>query len=77
MARRPWRDRTALANGRGGVAQLSGAAAENEEEQSDAMIDLAKVEGRVKASSVKKVGEIVDKHPEQTVAIVRSWLHQE
>ncbi len=41
------------------------------------MIDIDRVEGRVKASSVKRVGEIVDKHPEETLAIVRGWLHSE
>ncbi|HSR70963.1 MAG TPA: flagellar basal-body MS-ring/collar protein FliF, partial [Kiloniellales bacterium] len=46
----------------------------NEIEQ---MIDLNKVEGRVRASSVKKIGEIVDKHPDEAVAIIRSWLYQE
>jgi flagellar M-ring protein FliF len=40
------------------------------------MIDLSRVDGRVKASSVKKVGEIVDKHPEEAVAILRSWMYQ-
>lgn len=43
----------------------------------EAMIDLNRVEGRVKASSMKKIGEIVDKHPEEAVAIVRSWMYQE
>ncbi len=41
----------------------------------DQMIDLNQVEGRVRASSVKKIGEIIEKHPEEAVAIVRSWLH--
>lgn len=43
----------------------------------DAMIDLGKIEGRVKASTVKKVGDIVEKHPEETVQIVRNWMYQE
>jgi flagellar M-ring protein FliF len=43
----------------------------------DAMIDLDRVEGRVKASSMKKIGEIVEKHPEEAVSIVRSWMYQE
>jgi flagellar M-ring protein FliF len=43
----------------------------------EAMIDIARVEGQVKASSLKKIGEIVDKHPEEAVAIVRSWLYQD
>lgn len=41
------------------------------------MIDISQVEGQVKESSVRKVGEIVTKHPDETVAIVRQWLHNE
>ena len=40
------------------------------------MIDIAQVEGQVKESSVRKVGEIVTKHPDETVSIVRQWLHE-
>jgi flagellar M-ring protein FliF len=54
------------------VPDAEGAAA-----AADAMIDLDRVEGRVKASSMKKIGEIVEKHPEEAVAIVRSWMYQE
>ncbi len=43
----------------------------------DQMIDIAKVEGQVKASSMKKIGEIVDRHPEEAVAILRGWLSQQ
>ena len=42
----------------------------------DQMIDINQVEGRVRASSIKKIGEIVEKHPEEAVAIVRSWMYQ-
>jgi len=47
------------------------------EDQYDELIDIDRVEGRVKASSVKKVGEIVDKHPEEALSIIRSWMYQE
>ena len=53
------------------------APAEGEEEQFEELIDIDRVEGRVKASSVKKVGEIVDKHPAEALAIVRTWMYQE
>jgi len=43
----------------------------------DELIDIDRVEGRVKASSVKKVGEIVEKHPEEALAIIRNWMYQE
>jgi flagellar M-ring protein FliF len=42
----------------------------------EARIDIAKIEGQVKASSVKQVSEFVDKHPEESVSILRSWLHE-
>ena len=42
----------------------------------ETMIDIGQVEGRVAASSIRKVGEIVEKHPEEAVAIVRSWMYQ-
>jgi len=41
------------------------------------LIDIDRVEGRVKASSVKKVGEIVEKHPDEALAIIRTWMYQE
>jgi flagellar M-ring protein FliF len=40
-------------------------------------IDIAKIEGEVQASSLKKVGELVENHPDETVAIIRNWLHNE
>ena len=43
----------------------------------DQMIDINHVEGRVRASSLKQIGEIVDKHPEEAIAIVRNWMYQE
>jgi flagellar M-ring protein FliF len=40
------------------------------------MIDIAQVEGQVKESSVRKVGEIVTKHPDEATSILRQWLHE-
>jgi flagellar M-ring protein FliF len=39
-------------------------------------IDMAKIEGQVKMSSVKSVAEFVEKHPEESVSILRNWLHE-
>lgn len=39
-------------------------------------IDIARIEGQVRASSVKKVSEFVERHPEESVSILRSWLHE-
>jgi flagellar M-ring protein FliF len=40
------------------------------------MIDIAQVQGQVHAQSVQKVGELADRNPNETVAILRSWLHE-
>ena len=42
----------------------------------DGGIDIARIEGQVKASSVKKIAEFVERHPDESVAILRSWLHE-
>ena len=39
-------------------------------------IDIARIEGQVKASSVKRVADFVETHPDQSVAILRTWLHE-
>lgn len=50
---------------------------EQEEDSIDQMIDISRVEGRVRASSLRKIGEIVEKHPEEAVAIIRNWMYQD
>jgi flagellar M-ring protein FliF len=40
------------------------------------MIDIVQVQGQVHAHSVQKVGEIADKNPNETVAIIRTWLNE-
>jgi len=40
------------------------------------MIDIAQVQGQVHAQSVQKVGELADQNPNETVSIIRSWLHE-
>ena len=41
------------------------------------LIDVNKVEGQLHASSIRKVREIVEKHPDEAVTIIRNWLYQE
>ena len=40
------------------------------------MIDISRIEGQVRESSIRKVGEVVEAHPEEALAIIRTWLHQ-
>jgi len=71
-----------LPSGTPAVAQLAAptpggdAAIAAESDKPEAMIDINRIEGQVRESSVKKVGEVVNSHPEEALAILRSWLHQ-
>lgn len=42
----------------------------------DQRIDIARIEGQVRASSVKRVADFVDNHPDESVSILRTWLHE-
>jgi flagellar M-ring protein FliF len=55
------------------LAGPSGGGADGEDDD-ELMIDMGAVEGKVKASTVKKVGEIVENHPTETVAVMRQWM---
>ena len=74
-------DAIAQLTGPGATADLAALMEEEEEDGEksllDQMIDINQVEGRVRASSLKKIGEIVENHPEEAVAIIRNWMYQE
>ena len=53
----------------------TGVGALPEEDQVDDLIDVASVEGKVRASALKKIEEIVERHPEETVGIIRQWMN--
>ena len=40
------------------------------------LVTINKIDGRIKASSAKKINDIVEKNPDATVNIIRSWLYQ-
>ena len=39
-------------------------------------IDIAHIDGQVKKSSVRKVSGLVKDHPEESLSILRTWLHE-
>jgi flagellar M-ring protein FliF len=47
-----------------------------EEDEND-LIDVAQVAGKVRASALKQIEEIVERHPEQTIGIIRQWMNEE
>jgi len=62
---------TTIMGGAGGVMpQLAGPS------EMDQRLDIARIEGQVKASSVKKVADFVEKHPDESTSILRGWVHE-
>jgi flagellar M-ring protein FliF len=43
----------------------------------DDMIDVASVDGKLRAASIQKVNEIIDRYPNEAVSVIRSWMFQE
>lgn len=54
-------------------AELEARASNSELENS---IDVANVTGQVKASSMKKIADVIEKHPDESVSILRNWLNE-
>ena len=46
-----------------------------DEDAFEELIDIDHIEGKVKSSAVKRVGEIIEKHPEAALSILRGWMH--
>lgn len=65
----------ALAGGAGQMAGGSEMVAETEEDEM--LINLDRVQGRVKSSSFNKITSIVEKHPDETLNVIRQWINKE
>jgi len=62
---------TTMTGGGAPMHQLTGPPSDMEQR-----LDIARIEGQVKASSVKKVADFVEKHPDESTSILRSWVHE-
>lgn len=63
----------AMLEGPGGVPRLAGPGGEAED---DGMVQMQNIEGQLRASSVRRLGELVEKHPEESLTIVRAWMQE-
>jgi flagellar M-ring protein FliF len=43
----------------------------------NALIDVAQVQGQVHAQAVHRVGELAERNPNETASIVRQWLSEQ
>ncbi len=68
----------------GGLTQLAGGAplalpgaAPIPMLEDESMVNIAQIEGQMRASSLRRISDLVDKHPEETLSIMRGWIAQE
>ncbi len=45
--------------------------------EDDSMVNLTQIEGQMRASALRKLSELVGKHPDETLNIMRGWMAQE
>ncbi|WP_428410357.1 flagellar basal-body MS-ring/collar protein FliF [Hyphococcus sp.] len=43
----------------------------------NSMLELRDVDGKVRASSVRKLGEIAEEYPDEVVTILRNWIYED
>jgi len=43
----------------------------------DTMLNVSSVDGQLRASSIRRIAELIDQHPEESLSIMRAWMHME
>ncbi|MGH8325764.1 MAG: flagellar basal-body MS-ring/collar protein FliF, partial [Steroidobacteraceae bacterium] len=68
----------------GGLSVLSGAAPAPMQPggelallEDESMVNVARIEGQIRASSIRRISEMAEKHPDETLSILRGWMAQE
>ena len=44
--------------------------------EEDSLVHVANIEGQLRSSSVRKITALAEKHPDETLAIVRAWMQE-
>lgn len=57
-----------------GMGRLTGGMGGGGGSEPDLLVDVANIKGGMKSSSMKRVNEIVDKYPEETMGVLRNWV---
>ena len=45
--------------------------------EDDSMINIGQFDGAIKASSIRRIAEMMEKHPEEAMGVMRGWMQQE
>jgi flagellar M-ring protein FliF len=66
----------AIADGSAQAAPATGGSLAPSVNNTAQMIDVAQIQGQVHAQSVHRVGELAERNPNETAAIIRQWLSE-
>ena len=56
-------------------AALAGPVADDVPTATEQMIEMSQINGAIQARSIEKVGDVASRSPQETVAILRQWIH--
>lgn len=62
------------AAGAGALAAANASLMLNGPADEEGMVDIAQIEGQIRASSLRKLSEMVEKHPSASLNILRGWM---
>ena len=66
-----------MGGGGGGGGRIAGAGGAAYDGGNDSLIDVANIKGGMRSSSMKKVNEIIDKYPDETMNVIRNWTQND
>ena len=61
----------------GGPAGMLGNPAATALLEDESMVSIAQIEGQLRASSIRRISDLAEKHPDETLSILRGWMAQE
>ncbi len=71
----PIGDQPALLGGPGETA--AGLLPDGRPRDDENMLQIAQIDGQLRASSIRRIAELVERHPDESLAILRNWMHEE
>lgn len=45
--------------------------------EDESMVNIGLIEGQIRASSLRRISDLVERHPEETLSIMRGWIAEE
>lgn len=59
--------------GPGGLPRIGGPGGGEDE----TMVSVSNIDGQMRASSIRRIADLIDQHPEESLSIMRAWMHME